>query len=228
MKLFATILFVLFSLTGISQIDFDSDFNKTKLFPELIPKIKLLNKNFDFQLRFWQHEGMVFPATRRLFTMTSKKGKWNCKCFDIKLKYIGEQNRVKVIKKRNNGENCDSIWSYFIENNILSLPNMDQFKKDFYTIIKPVIKEPVFLLKEIEDKLKTGNCIEEVTVIGSGVWKRRIVVADGVTYSLEFFKANKYKRIEYYCPIHFAKEYKHIPELQYFSNILRYINKIWE
>jgi len=225
MRIFSGILLMLLSLTGIAQIDFESDINKEKLYSDLIPKIKVLNQDFDFQLRFWQNEGMIFPCTRKLFTMTLKNGTWSCKSFDIQLK---NQTDYRIKKKRNKVENCDSIWNFFIKNHILQLPDMNLLQKDFYTLIKLPITEPVISTEDVETGRQMGNTLKVVTIIASGYRRTTLVVADGGSYSLEFFKDQKYKRIVYYEPLRYAKEYKKISELQYFSNILNYIEEIWK
>ena len=51
----------------------------------------------------------------------------------------------------------------------------------------------------------------------------KILVMDGLNYSLEFFKPNKYKRIEYHCPVTYGKKYSHIRELKFITNIIRLI-----
>ena len=38
-----------------------------------------------------------------------------------------------------------------------------------------------------------------------------------------FFKPNKYKRIEYHCPVTYGKKYSHIRELKFITNIIRLI-----
>ncbi|MDY0143769.1 MAG: hypothetical protein RBR97_17930 [Bacteroidales bacterium] len=51
----------------------------------------------------------------------------------------------------------------------------------------------------------------------------KTMVMDGLNYSFEFLKYDKYKLIEYHSPITYSKKYTHIPELKYISNIIRLI-----
>jgi hypothetical protein len=51
----------------------------------------------------------------------------------------------------------------------------------------------------------------------------RIIIADGQIYSLEFIDKNKYKRLQYHCPITYKKAYPEISELTEISNIVKLI-----
>ena len=51
----------------------------------------------------------------------------------------------------------------------------------------------------------------------------RFVIADGLTYSIEFIEKDKYKRLDYHCPITFNKEFPEIHELSDISNIVKLI-----
>lgn len=168
---------------GFGQIDFEPDSDKVALFPEVTRKIRNLPTDFDFQLRFWIHGGIALPDAKNLFIMTYKNGKWDSQSYKFCYKKRTQFNIV---------ENSDSIWEYFKENEILSLPDMQALKEEFFTI---------------NENGDTG----------------KICVIDGLGYTFEFIKYDKYKRINYHCPITYGETYTHIRELQFVSNIIRLI-----
>ena len=189
MRIYLFLLLTLTFNTVHSQIDFDSDTSKSMLFPDVIAKIENLDRDFDFQLRFWTHGGITVPDQKDLFAMTLKNGMWNCQYF--KFAYRGKKG-YRIIENKSNIENCDSIWNYFVKNDILVLPTMN------------LLKDRFFYLNANGDTAK-------------------IIVLDGLSYSFEFLQQNKYKRIEYQCPVSYSKAYTDIQELQYISDIIRLI-----
>jgi hypothetical protein len=170
-----------------SQIDFQSDTNKTPIYPNLANQIDNSYPKFDFQFRFWVDGPLLRLSKKRIIIMTLTDTKWICDLYKI---VYSLKNNTLVIKKYSQIENCDSIWNYFIQNHIFELPTMDSLMLKFKAITND----------------RKGD---------------RIIIADGLNYSLEFLSKNKYKRLEYHCPITYKNEYPEIPELSNISNIVK-------
>ena len=81
------------------------------------------------------------------------------------------------------------------------------FKNDFLTL-------PT--MKTIEGKLFKINNAGDTT---------RLNIMDCGRYFFELIQNNKYRRYEYYCPQYYAKNYKHITELDKVNNILKIIQR---
>lgn len=200
MRILFSVLLLITFINGYSQINFESDTSKIALYPEITSRIRKLPQDFDFQLRFWTGGGMVVPSEYDLFILTFKNGIWKSQTYKITYK---KGNKFRIVENKKIIENCDSIWDYFMKNEILNLPDMRTLKRDFYPI------------HETSD---TG-------IITFPTNRGRFVVLDGAIYTFEFIKAKGYKRIEYHCPVTYGKRFTHIREFQLVTNIIRLIYK---
>jgi hypothetical protein len=184
MRVTTTIILLMIFTRAFSQIDFESDKNKSYLHPEFSNQIDSFYKDFDFQFRFWIDGSLLRMDKKVLFIMTQENGKWVC----VLYKFAYSKKNQSYLKRINKQiENCDSIWNYFMQNNIIDLPDMHFLKNKF-----------------------NGDT-------------SKIVIADGLTYSFEFIKRDKYKKLEYHCPVTYCKSYPQIPELLNISNIVKLI-----
>jgi hypothetical protein len=131
MRKIATILFLLFVTNAYAQFDFNSDSLKSTLYPEIVSHIGKLDDNYDFQLRFWIHGGIAIPDQKNLFVMSNKNGIWSSGSYN----FINHKRKsYKIEYAYSHQINCDSVWNYFQQNNILYIPNMDSLKDRFYFI----------------------------------------------------------------------------------------------
>ena len=217
MKLILTIIFAIQIGTCFSQIDFDSDSIKAPIYPEITQKIKKLNTNFDFQLRFWSYrQGWVF-------VMTMRDNNWCCQSYNFS---FNKKKKIKIKKNNIIDPNCDSIWNYLVANNVLNLPDMELIEKDMYITVMPELVEKETIDIQNEEFLPVNSITNDATVIKQTERKLRHLIADGGSYSLELLKGNKYKRIVYRNPVAYAEIYKNVEELQEMSNIIQFIYEI--
>jgi len=128
MKTSLIILFSLIFSTTYSQINFQSDINKTPLYPDMASQIESIYKNYDFQFRFWIDGPLLRLNKKRLFVMTQLDNKWICDSY--KLVY-NRKNYISLIKPEYHFSNCDSVWNYFMQNHILDLPTMEYLEIKF-------------------------------------------------------------------------------------------------
>ncbi len=101
----------------------------------MIGNIKKFNTNFNFQLRFWIHKGNTIPYSQDLFVMSQKNGKWSCEYYTLEEKVTKKfipLNEYKIIKHKIHITDCDSMWTYFNDNKILELPDMESLKHQFF------------------------------------------------------------------------------------------------
>ena len=187
MKKAYIILFCLSFQQAFAQVDFQSNSVRNFLHPELSNQINQLFPQYDFQLRFWIDGSLIRQKQKRLIIMSYYHNKWEGDSYKIVNRNKTSKSELRITSTIND---CDLIWLYFIQNNILNLQTPETIK-----------------LKLNELQAREGSS--------------RFLSTDGQTYYFEFITKEKYKRLEYSCPITLSEHYPEIPGLLDLMNIIK-------
>ena len=74
-------MFILIFTKTYSQINFQSDIDKTPLYPDIASQIESIYPNYDFQFRFWIDGPLLRLNKKRLFVMTLLDNNWICESY---------------------------------------------------------------------------------------------------------------------------------------------------
>lgn len=117
---------------------------------------------------------------------------------------------------------CESYRLDYNKNKEIKLQKENELKSNCDSLWKELVQYNILTLQGM-DLLK-----KEFLSVNENGDTSQLVIADGLFYSIEFVKNNKYKRVEYQCPITYFETYSDIKELSDISNIIKLIYRIFD
>ena len=214
MKILVTIFsFFLFVTTAFAQFDFKCDrsvLKKTDFIGDSLPKPEnpktpsfvdsffRLEKDYDFQFRFW-NAGMMTPSTS-VFTLTLRNKKWSARYFkpNLNWKLDGKQ----LVEIAVDQSKLDQLWELLLMNQILTLPTQSTIK--------------IPMVKYVIDTSNLGRFANGPT---------RMSLVDGAICEFQLVTPVKSRYFYYDCPQTYLKYYSNIGEFYYAAVIILLINR---
>ena len=164
--------------------------------PFFVDSIFKLEKDYDFQFRFW-NSGIFTPSTS-VFILTQRNKKWSARYFAPNRDW--QKDGKQIIEIAVDQSKLDQLWELLVMNDVLALTTQQEIKT-------PMVKF----------EIDTSNLVN-----ASG---RRLSINDGVLYEFELMKPSSSRHYSYHCPQTYLKYYTHIIEFYNASVIILLINK---
>ena len=143
-----------------------------------------LEKNFDFEFRYWE-TGLTNISTKA-FILTLRNKKWSARYFHYNKDWQKDGKSLSEVQV--DQSKLDQLWELLVHNNVLTLPSQDSLKN---RMVKFVI---------------------DTAFLGFG-HEEHFAIDDGILYEFELSNPEK-KRVYWYgCPQLFLKQYGNIEEL---------------
>ena len=150
----------------------------------MLDSVFQLDKNFDFEFRYWE-TGLIVNSTKVLI-LAQRNKKWSARYFYYNKDW--QKDGKSLAEAQVDQSKLDQLWELLVHNNVLTLPSQDSLKN---RMVKYVI---------------------DTAFLGFG-HEEHFEIDDGILYEFELSKPEK-KRVYWYgCPQLLLKQYGNIEEL---------------